>query len=56
MTIAEQAVSKILGYPVVEWIAAHQQRGISLRECTKLLFNDTGVYVSHETLRTWAKR
>jgi transposase-like protein len=37
------------------WLTQQQMRGVSLRELARMLFEKTGVQVSHETIRAWIR-
>jgi transposase-like protein len=41
--------------PLGAWLTQQRMRGTSLRELSRLLFEQTGVQVSHETIRAWIR-
>lgn len=48
-----QLVEHKLGRNLAKWVAARQKAGIGWRRIAQELHAETGVLISHESLRTW---
>jgi hypothetical protein len=54
-TTAQRLVSSALGEPVHDWIIAKRAMGMSWRSVANHLEDETGVYITHETIRQWSQ-
>ncbi len=54
-TTAQRLTSSLLGRPVQEWIVEQRARPLSWRAIANLLEDQTGVYITHETIRQWSE-